>query len=163
MRHTGTLVVAIVLAVSGCTTILTPKFGVRQGQLASCPPQRDCVSTRDKDPNLHIAPLVYTSTREQARSDLLIAATVVGQGRIVSSHRNYIRIEYPISDRADHASAYYYQPENAVDDVEFYLDPNRHVIEMRSIARLGLFDIGANRARLEKIRSAFAELQQRHK
>jgi uncharacterized protein (DUF1499 family) len=160
VRHIGML---LILTVSGCSTILTPTFGVRQGQLASCPPQRDCVSSQDNDPNLHIQPLIYTSTRDQARSDLLIAATVVGQGRIVSNHRSYIRIEYPISDsKADHASAYYYQPENAVDDVEFYLDPNSHVIEMRSIARLGLFDIGANRGRLERIRSAFAELQQRH-
>ena len=152
----------VVLAVSGCSTILTPTFGVRQGQLASCPTQRDCVSSQDSDPKLHIEPLAYTSTRNQARSDLLIAATVVGHGRIVSNHRNYIRIEYPITDNSDKNSEYYYQPENAVDDVEFYLNPDKHVIEMRSIARLGLFDIGANRARLEQIRAAFAELQHRH-
>ncbi|HVC37961.1 MAG TPA: DUF1499 domain-containing protein [Gammaproteobacteria bacterium] len=162
MRNTGITAILVALVISGCSSILTPTFGVRQGQLAACPPQRDCVSTQDADSSLHIAPLDYTSTRDQARNDLLIAATVVGQGRIVSNHRNYIRIEYPISDRVDHASEYYYEPENAVDDVEFYLDPNRHVIEMRSIARLGLFDIGANRARLERIRSAFVELQQRH-
>lgn len=152
----------VVFAVNGCSTILTPTFGVRQGQLASCPLQRDCVSSQDSDPKLHIAPLVYASTRDQARSDLLIAITVVGQGRIVSNHRNYIRIEYPITDKTETTSEYYYQPENAVDDVEFYLEPDQHIIEMRSIARLGLFDIGANRARLEQIRSAFAELQQRH-
>jgi len=155
-------VLLVVFAVNGCSTILTPTFGVRQGQLASCPLQRDCVSSQDSDPKLHIAPLVYASTRDQARSDLLIAITVVGQGRIVSNHRNYIRIEYPITDKTETTSEYYYQPENAVDDVEFYLEPDQHIIEMRSIARLGLFDIGANRARLEQIRSAFAELQQRH-
>lgn len=162
MRKRRILVLLAVFAVNGCSTMLTPTFGVRQGQLASCPPQHDCVSSQDSDPNLHIAPLVYTSTRDQARSDLLIAITVVGQERIVSNHRNYIRIEYPITDKTEATSEYYYQPENAVDDVEFYLEPDKHVIEMRSIARLGLFDIGANRARLEQIRSAFAELQQRH-
>lgn len=162
MRYIRLIAVLTALTMSGCSTILAPTFGVRQGQLASCPLQRDCVSTQDHDPSLHIAPLIYTSTRDQARNDLLIAATVVGQGRIVSNHRNYIRIEYQIADRTDQALKYYYQPENAVDDVEFYLDPHRHVIEMRSIARLGLFDIGANRARLERIRTAFAELQQRH-
>jgi uncharacterized protein (DUF1499 family) len=162
MYKSGILLVVVGLATNGCSTILTPTFGVRQGQLAPCPPQRDCVSSQETDPKLHIAPLVYSSTRDQARSDLLIAATVVGQGRIVSNHRNYIRIEYPITDKAETASEYYYQPENAVDDVEFYLEPNQHVIEMRSIARLGLFDIGANRARLEQVRAAFNELQQRH-
>ncbi|HVC29108.1 MAG TPA: DUF1499 domain-containing protein [Gammaproteobacteria bacterium] len=162
MNNRRILVLLVVFAVNGCSTILTPTFGVRQGQLASCPLQRDCVSSQDSDPKLHIAPLVYASTRDQARSDLLIAITVVGQGRIVSNHRNYIRIEYPITDKTETTSEYYYQPENAVDDVEFYLEPDQHIIEMRSIARLGLFDIGANRARLEQIRSAFAELQQRH-
>ncbi|MGA9854177.1 MAG: DUF1499 domain-containing protein [Gammaproteobacteria bacterium] len=162
MQKNWILLLLVVWVISACSTILTPTFGVRQGQLASCPPQRDCVSSQDSDPKLHIAPLGYTSTRDQARSDLLIAVTVVGQGRIVSNHRNYIRIEYPITDKPEVTSEYYYQPENAVDDVEFYLEPNQHVIEMRSIARLGLFDIGANRARLEQIRAAFAELQQRH-
>ncbi|MGA9851608.1 MAG: DUF1499 domain-containing protein [Gammaproteobacteria bacterium] len=162
MRYARTVSVFVVLAFSACSTILTPTFGVRQGQLAACPPQRDCVSTQDQDPDLHIAPLVYTSTRDQARNDLLIAITVVGQGRIVSDHRNYIRIEYPIADRSERTSEYYYQPENAVDDVEFYLEPGQHVIEMRSIARLGLFDVGTNRARLEKIRAAFADLQRQH-
>ena len=162
MNNRRILVLLVVFAVNGCSTILTPTFGVRQGQLASCPLQRDCVSSQDSDPKLHIAPLVYASTRDQARSDLLIAITVVGQGRIVSNHRNYIRIEYPITDKTETTSEYYYQPENAVDDVEFYLEPDQHIIEMRSIARLGLFDIGANRTRLEQIRSAFAELQQRH-
>jgi uncharacterized protein (DUF1499 family) len=162
MQKNGILMLLAMLTVSGCSTILTPTFGVREGQLATCPAQRDCLSSQDSDPNLYIAPLAYSSTRDQARSDLLIAVTVVGQGRIVSNHRNYIRIEYPITDKSEATSEYYYQPENAVDDVEFYLDPNKHVIEMRSIARLGLFDIGTNRARLEQIRSAFTELQQRH-
>ena len=154
------LLVLLALIMGGCSTILTPTYGVRQGQLAVCPAQRDCISSQDKDPNLYIAPLAYTGSRAQARSDLLIAVTVAGQGRIVSNHRNYIRIEYPITDKSN--TEYFYQPENAVDDVEFYLVPNKHIIEMRSIARLGLLDIGANRARLEHIRAAFNELQQRH-
>ncbi|MGH8403178.1 MAG: DUF1499 domain-containing protein [Gammaproteobacteria bacterium] len=162
MRFTAIASALIMLALSACSTILTPTYGVRQGQLSPCPQNRDCVSTRDTDPSLYIAPLVYTSTRNQARNDLLIAITVVGQARIVSNHSNYIRVEYPIADRSDRSSEYYYQPENAVDDVEFYFVPSRHIIEMRSIARLGLFDIGANRARLEKIRMAFADLQRQH-
>ncbi|MGH8311877.1 MAG: DUF1499 domain-containing protein [Gammaproteobacteria bacterium] len=154
------LTVALLLA--SCTTILTPTYGVREGQLAPCPSNRDCVSSSDTDPALYIAPLTYTSTRAQASADLLQAINAVGQARIVSNHRNYLRVEYPISNPAERASEYYYQPENAVDDVEFYLVPKRGIIEMRSIARLGLFDVGANRARLEQIRSAFEKLQQQH-
>ncbi|MGH8284039.1 MAG: DUF1499 domain-containing protein [Gammaproteobacteria bacterium] len=162
MRFTAITSALMLLVFSACSTILTPTYGVRQGQLSPCPQNRDCVSTRDTDPSLYIEPLVYTSTRDQARNDLLIAITVVGQAHIVSNHSNYIRVEYPIANRSERASEYYYQPENAVDDVEFYLVPTSHMIEMRSIARLGLFDIGANRARLEKIRAAFADLQRQH-
>ncbi|MGB9428677.1 MAG: DUF1499 domain-containing protein [Gammaproteobacteria bacterium] len=163
MRHAGIVLVFVMLALGACSTILTPTFGVREGQLAACPTNRDCLSTQDNNTGLYIAPLVYTGSHAQARSDLLTAVNAVGQGRIVSNHRNYIRIEYPIVGRSEHASEYYYQPENAVDDVEFYLDPERRIIEMRSIARLGLFDVGANRARLEQIRAAFNKLQQSHR
>lgn len=162
MRYAGTASVFVLFALSACSTILTPTFGVREGQLAVCPTNRDCLSTQDNNADLYIAPLVYTSSHAQARSDLLTAVNAVGQSRIVSNHRNYIRIEYPIVSRSEHASEYYYQPENAVDDVEFYLDPERRIIEMRSIARPGLFDVGANRARLEQIRGAFNKLQQSH-
>ena len=162
MRYAGIASLLMVLALGACSTILTPTFGVREGQLAPCPQHRDCLSTQDSDPNLSIAPIIYTSNRQQARNDLLIAINAVGQGRLVSNHRNYIRVTYSITSPADHASEYFYQPEDAVDDVEFYLVPNQRVIEMRSVARLGLFDVGANRARLEQIRAAFAELQKYH-
>lgn len=162
MRWTGPGLLIVVLLTSACTTVLTPMYGVREGKLAPCPPHSDCLSSQDQNPALHIAPLVFTSNRQQARNDLLIAINAVGHGQIVSNHLNYLRVAYSIANVADHASQYFYQPEDAVDDVEFYIVPGRQIIEMRSVARLGLFDVGANRARLEKIRAAFAELQQYH-
>lgn len=41
------------------------------------------------------------------------------------------------------------------DDVEFWLDRNAGVIQVRSASRLGQGDLGANRARIEKIRAQF--------
>ena len=40
-----------------------------------------------------------------------------------------------------------------VDDVEFYLDPEANVIQVRSASRLGQSDAGVNRKRVEEIRS----------
>lgn len=162
MRWTGLVSLIAVVLMSACTTVLMPMYGVREGKLAPCPAHSDCLSSQDQSPNLHIAPLTFTSNRQQARNDLLIAINAVGHGQIVSNHLNYLRVVYSIANLADHASQYFYQPEDAVDDVEFYIVPGRRIIEMRSVARLGLFDVGANRARLEKIRAAFAELQQYH-
>ena len=42
-----------------------------------------------------------------------------------------------------------------VDDVEFWVNPAKGVIEVRSASRLGREDFGANRARVEAIRAAY--------
>ena len=41
-----------------------------------------------------------------------------------------------------------------VDDAEFWADPAQRVIQVRSASRLGASDLGANRARIERIRAA---------
>ena len=43
-----------------------------------------------------------------------------------------------------------------VDDVEFYLNADKGIIEVRSASRLGQSDLGVNRDRIETIRSKFA-------
>ncbi len=43
-----------------------------------------------------------------------------------------------------------------VDDMEFWVNPTRSVVELRSASRIGRKDFGANRARIEKVRSAYA-------
>jgi uncharacterized protein (DUF1499 family) len=45
-----------------------------------------------------------------------------------------------------------------VDDVEFWANPERQVVELRSASRLGYADLGANRARMERVRSAYLAL-----
>ncbi len=42
-----------------------------------------------------------------------------------------------------------------VDDLEFWLDPQNSVIQVRSASRLGQKDFGVNRARIEAIRARF--------
>jgi uncharacterized protein (DUF1499 family) len=43
-----------------------------------------------------------------------------------------------------------------VDDLEFWFDPARNVIEVRSASRLGRSDLGVNRRRVEAVRAALA-------
>ena len=45
-----------------------------------------------------------------------------------------------------------------VDDVEFWYDPEARTIQVRSASRLGKRDLGVNRARVEAVRKALAEL-----
>ena len=42
-----------------------------------------------------------------------------------------------------------------VDDVEFWVNPAKGVIDVRSASRLGSRDFGANRKRVEAIRAAY--------
>jgi len=42
-----------------------------------------------------------------------------------------------------------------VDDVEFFANPDRGIIEVRSASRLGESDLGVNRQRIEAIRANF--------
>ena len=147
------------LAVSACTTIVSPDYGVREGQFAPCPANQDCVSSQEQDTKLYIAPLEYVSDRDTAHNQLVAALNAVGTARIVSNHRSYIRVEYPAAGRDQRSSTYYYQPASAVDEVEFYLPADNHKIEMRSVGKLGLLENGATRERLERIRTAFDALQ----
>ncbi|HEX5339360.1 MAG TPA: DUF1499 domain-containing protein [Gammaproteobacteria bacterium] len=156
------LAFSLALALSACSTTLTPDFGVRQGKLSPCPPKRDCISSRAADTEHHIAPIAYSSNRNQARLDLIKAIYAVGEARLVSNHSTYLRVEYPAENHSSKSSQYYYQPESALDEVEFYFSPATHDIAIRSIAGMGLFDVGANRERLEKIRAVFNILQNRH-
>jgi uncharacterized protein (DUF1499 family) len=49
-----------------------------------------------------------------------------------------------------------------VDDVEFLVDRERQVIHCRSASRVGYYDFGVNRRRIEEIRRRFATEVTRH-
>lgn len=151
---------AALLALAGCHTVIAPDYGVREGRFAPCPENRDCVSSQETDARLHIDPLAYDSDRDRAHDDLIIAINAAGVARIASNHRNYVRVEYPVMAGGQHKSSSYYQPENAVDEVEFYLAPGTHAIDVRSVGKLGLLENGGTRDRIEKIRAIFTRLQQ---
>lgn len=151
------------LALCACATIVSPDYGVREGRFAPCPANQDCVSSQEEDSKLHIDPLQYTTSRDVAHDQLIAAisaaSSAAGAARIVSNHPSYIRVEYPAAGLEQRSSTHYYQPESAVDEVEFYLPSDRHDVELRSVGKLGLMESGAARERLERIRSAFDALQ----
>lgn len=160
MLSKSLIVVALApLALTACITIVTPDYGVREGRFPPCPENQDCVSSQEQDPKLHIEPLHYTSNRDTAHDQLVAAIDAAGAARIVSNHPSYIRVEYPAAGQEQRSSTHYYQPESAVDEVEFYLPADRHDIELRSFGKLGLMESGAARERLERIRAAFDALQ----
>lgn len=154
------LATAAFLALAACNTVVAPDYGVREGRFAPCPENRDCVSSQEQDPKLHIDALAYDSDRDKAHDDLITAINAAGTARIASNHRNYVRVEYPAAVKEQRKSSSFYQPENAVDEVEFYLAPGSHFIDVRSVGKLGLLESGGTRDRIERIRAIFSKLQQ---
>ena len=162
-------VLALQFALVGCGGPLSPDYGPREGKFPACQDNQDCVSSQETDPKLYIAPLHYQPShndaqadRDQAHADLIASINAAGPARIVSNHRHYVRVEYPVASQDQRKTDYYYQPERAVDEAQFYLSPNSYSIDMYSVGKLGLMENGASRERLERVRAYFDKLQQQH-
>lgn len=165
----ASLLVAVPLVLCACRGPLAPDYGPREGKFPACQETQDCVSSQETDPKVYIAPLRYQPShndsqadRDQAHTDLIAAINAAGSARIVSNHRHYVRVEYPAANQDPHKSDYYYQPDQAVDEAQFYLSPNSYSIDMYSVVKQSLMENGGSRERLERIRAYFDKLQQLH-
>jgi uncharacterized protein (DUF1499 family) len=110
------------------------------GRLQPCPDSPNCVSSLSSDPRHRVAPIVYTGSSAEARERLL--------GVIRSMPRAHIRSHEGPRLRVEFTSAVF----RFVDDVEFFIDEAEKVIHVRSASRVGYWDLGANRRRVEAIR-----------
>lgn len=110
-------------------------LGVRDGRLAPCKRSPNCVSSQANPSDLehYVAPI--HGTMEAVRNALKKTRRVT----VVSDTENYIYAEFRT------------RLMRYVDDVEFYFDGT--VIHVRSCSRLGRRDFGANRKRIEQLRS----------
>jgi uncharacterized protein (DUF1499 family) len=156
-------ILLLVLGLVACATVVTPQYGVSGGALYPCPSSRACVASTESGSPRAVAPFEYKGDRRDARADLMTAIQTFEGVRIVSSHRNYLRAEFPsnaLRNQQDE-SEYYFAPRAGVDDVEFWFPPGEFVIHVRSASRLGLLDLGENRERVEQLRRLFERLQTR--
>ncbi|MBU1077799.1 MAG: DUF1499 domain-containing protein [Spirochaetes bacterium] len=136
------LLILPVLLIS-CSGTRPDNLGIRNGRLAPCPGTPNCVSTFEKDRRSGIEPLNYTGTRQKAKKKLLKAIYSFKHSQIITEKEGYIQAEFKTLLWG------------FVDDVEFYLPDNEKVIHFRSASRIGKFDFGVNRKRMEKIRELF--------
>jgi uncharacterized protein (DUF1499 family) len=121
-------------------------LGVRDGKLAACPNSPNCVSSQSTDAVHQIAPLTFNTTPEQAIANLKSIIQSLPRTTIITESQDYLYAEFKSALMG------------FVDDVEFYLDRNANVIQVRSASRLGQSDLGVNRKRIETIRSKFNNL-----
>lgn len=129
----------------GCTGTM-PDLGIRNGTLAVCPKTPNCVNSQAVGEKQYIQPIRYSGTRQEARVRILQILESQKRTKIMTTRENYIRAEF---------SSILFR---FVDDVEFYFPEEQSgekVIHVRSASRIGYSDLGANRKRIERIRSEF--------
>jgi uncharacterized protein (DUF1499 family) len=93
-----------------------------------------------------VQPLIYRGTLVEARKALLSAIGEWANSEIVEVTGHYVRAKF--------TSRFF----RFVDDVEFCIDDDLKIIHVRSSSRVGYFDFGVNRRRIERIRAKFAAL-----
>jgi len=119
-------------------------LGVKQGRLEACPDSPNCVSSQSEDAEHAMVAIPFAGSGEVALQVLRDVINEQPRAKIVTDANGYIHAEF--------RSLIF----RFVDDVEFVIDENAGLIHFRSASRVGHSDMGANRSRMERIRSAFA-------
>jgi uncharacterized protein (DUF1499 family) len=108
-----------------------------------CPDSPNCVSSIGGNEKNRVAPLAYSGSLAEARGKILEILDGCEHARIVAAEPDFIRAEF--------ASPIF----RFVDDVLFYFPPDKKIVHVKSASRVGYYDFGANRKRIERIRRKF--------
>ena len=114
----------------------------RVKKLPPCPDKPNCVCSSDVDAQHAIEPFPLTDPAHPLQA--ISEAIRKTGGKIVQQETHYLRAEYrtPLL--------------GFLDDVEFLADVENGVLHVRSASRVGYSDLGANRARVERLRKELA-------
>jgi uncharacterized protein (DUF1499 family) len=112
--------------------------------LAPCPASPNCVSSQATDAEHFTEPLRFTGDATLAWDRLETALGAESRLSIIEDTGSYLHAE---------ARSLVFR---FVDDIEFVLDAEAGVIQVRSASRTGYSDFGVNRRRVERIRKAFS-------
>jgi uncharacterized protein (DUF1499 family) len=134
--------VLLVFLFSGCSGTRPSNLGVKDNRLSPCPSSPNCVSSQSDDEKHKIDPIRFTSTPAEAMDKLKKVVQGMERTQGVRETQDYLHVEFRTLL-------------GFVDDVEFYLDGSQKVIHLRSASRVGYWDLGVNRKRMESIRTEF--------
>lgn len=119
-----------------------PALGLVDGHLKRCPSTPNCVCSEGETGEHAIEPLTFQDAPDVAWARLIAILESMPRVNLLARDSNYLRAEFttPLM--------------RYVDDVEFRLDVSQ--IQIRSASRVGRSDLGANRARVERLRDLFS-------
>ncbi len=116
--------------------------GQKGGRVSGCPGTPNCISSEGPDEAHRIAPLTAGPAIEGVFDCLRAIVSGMDRVTILEADQENIRAEFRTLL-------------GFVDDVEFRFDRENGAILMRSASRVGYWDFGVNRRRLEEIRKRF--------
>ncbi|WP_458526903.1 DUF1499 domain-containing protein [Onishia taeanensis] len=115
-------------------------LGIHDGHLAECDDKHSSVSSEAEDEAHYIAPLeLGDRTPAQLMKRLQTAIAGCEQAEVITATDTYLHAEC-------------HSPLGFIDDLEFFWSQEEGVCHVRSASRLGVTDLGKNRARVEKLR-----------
>jgi len=141
--HPGAIPIVLLAAILSLMSIFLPA-GEATYTLAPCSASPNCVSSQATDAAHLTEPLRFTGEATLAWNRLKSALGTESRLSIVEDTGSYLHAEV--------RSLVF----RFVDDVEFVLDPEAGVIQVRSASRTGYSDFGVNRRRVERIRNVFS-------
>ena len=122
-----------------------PELGLINGMLRPCPVTPNCVCSEQQNEASFVMPFAYSTSTDEAWRRIKRAIVESG-GVVITDENGYLHARYVTLLM------------RFVDDVELRLDDNSKVIHIQSASRVGRWDIGANRKRVEKIRSIYEKI-----
>ncbi len=140
------IAVVIMLSLSACAYLPQPhETGLTAtGTLRPCPSQPHCVSSLDSDPDRYVAPLHGGVDPRATWQHAITLLTGLPRARVAELTDTYARVE--VTSRLM----------RFVDDIELRLRPTDGTIDVRSSSRIGWWDGGVNRSRVEWLRAALS-------
>lgn len=139
------IVLALAIGLGGC--VRDDAHGPQRSapdRLAHCPDTPNCVSSQMAPDSAHyVAPLAFAGPASAARRAL----------RALLDARDDVTVEQ-VEARFIHAV--FQTTIGFVDDVSFIVRPQRGVIDVRSASRMGYYDFGVNRRRVEALHADLA-------
>jgi len=123
---------------------LTPNdLGVINGKLAKMPNKPNAVSSQTEEKEMKVEALDFKGNLNDSKNQLIKVIENYGNVKIIKNETNYIYVVFTTGIMKYH------------DDVEFYFDESKKLIQFRSASRIGYSDMGLNRDRYNKLREIY--------
>ncbi|WP_034641638.1 DUF1499 domain-containing protein, partial [Desulfovibrio inopinatus] len=112
----------------------------------TCPSRPNCVNSKETHPRNAILPLTFDETQESrstAWKRLRSVVLAIPGTQLIEESTDRL-----VCTVTSHIFKF-------IDDVIFVMRPDASVIDVHSASRIGYWDLGANRKRIERIRRIF--------